>query len=126
MDRYGTVAGGCDAVFRGDGQQASVLAMPAGQSLFRIVPFCSDNLAADADRLMALRGGARLGETRLAHPALPAACAQALDFGLHAPMVPGETRLFLPEAAAAVHAEALGRGVVCGPQMAGLVCHLAG
>jgi hypothetical protein len=83
------------------------------------VPWCAaDEFRADADRLYALRAGAHLKEVRLAHPALPEACAEALRTGTETPLAPGETRLFV----GGLSVQRTRLGGVCGDSAAGLVC----
>ena len=107
------------AYFVGQGQAAPGFTLPRGTTLFSVVPLCAaDEFRADADRLYALRAGARLKEVRLAHPALPVACEEALRAGTETPLAPGETRLFVGR----LDVQRTRLGGVCGDSAAGLVC----
>ncbi len=114
------------AYFAGTAMVFPQLALPANVELLHVVPLCDDNPATDGYHLQALRAGIKLAEIRLAHPPPAAECARALAAGLHDRMRPGEARLFLPSIALQVQPPALGEGVICAPQRAGLLCHLPG
>ncbi len=112
------------AYFAGAGQNGAPLTLTPDTRLFRVVPFCGDDaVLADQYRLLAIRAGARLAETRLARPALDAACAQSLAAGLDGMFAPGETRLFLPSIAPAQLRGHFTADITCVPTKAGLLCH---
>jgi hypothetical protein len=106
--------------FAGADQSPPPFAMPAGTTLFRVVPLCGpQDVVATEYRLMALRAGSRLADIRLVHPLPDVACARALADGRTTPMAPGETRLFIPP----VQPGPLGDGVRCADVAVGRLCH---
>ncbi len=101
--------------------------IPPGTTLFRVVPRCGAGaVAATAYQLIALRAGARLTDMRLVHPPTDAVCARALEAGLDAPLIAGETRLFLPSVRDRLRPDRLGAGVVCADVAVGRTCHKPG
>jgi hypothetical protein len=106
----------------GAAQTDRSIPLPADTVLYRTVPSCGlFGVRADEWRLQALRAGARLADARLAHEPTDAVCAARLHAGLNDPLEPGETRLFLAEAASQVRPSAL--DAVCSETSAGLLCH---
>ncbi len=108
----------------GEDQADRSLPLPADTALYRTVPSCGlFGVHADEWRLQALRAGAHLADTRLAHEPSDEVCAARLTAGLTDPLEPGETRLFLAEVAPQVRPPAL--QAVCSQVPIGLLCHRA-
>ncbi len=97
---------GALAYLAGTGQTPIGFTLPPGTTLFRTVPVCDpDEVMADRYRLVAIRAGARLADSRPAHDPPDDVCARQKQVGLSAPLQPGETRLFLPSVAGMAPAE---------------------
>jgi hypothetical protein len=105
----------------GASEVALTVEMPASMTLFRAAPLCGDeDVVATYYRLAALRAGAKLANMRLAHAPPDAWCHADYSDALTRKLAPGEVRLFMPSAVAAV--DPIKIDAICDKIADGLLC----